>query len=1006
MKICQVKLKNIHSLKGEHTIDFTNGPLGEAGLFVITGPTGAGKSTILDVITLALFNRIPRISSSISKKVIEEEGVVLTKNTDDCYAEVEYLVNENLYRSSWSIKKTRNNTLTERLHILTDVTNNNTIISSSISQVPKENEGIIGLNYEQFVQSMILAQGQFSKLLLAKRDERNQLLEDITGTSIYRTIGRTAFLKFKSAEKAVSDQKIRMETVLLTNEEIEEIQVQISSKTPILNSQQALKGELEEKKNIKQLIQLNLKKQQDLKVDWDLLLIEKDQFNAVLILLEEHTKYVVFKDQLIKIRQLEKEISDASKELVELTEFDQKLQNEQVDFILKTGVFISSVISKDSYFSQIENFRVEVQKLVDLEKEKSQQVSAEKRVFQDKITQLNNNGFSLIENDEFQLQVEQELEQIELQSNKLSINSIENIRLNQDQLLRLKIPATSLIGNRKLFNEQQKSIELLSNKVTQQSDLLKENTIDFVKLSNELTDLEPKLEEAILKLNESNKVKSLEAYRIDLKEDCPCPLCGAIDHPYLKNHQEVLIDVLQSQVDLLKKQFEEKKNEKLKVEVNNQNLTRSIETDSLELTQKTNDFKVVEIQIDQLCQELNWNKQQSLEEWMVLSDSIDEEIKQLSNLERKLACQVTLKELILLKSEIDKLTFELSEIQTKRVEKYSGVDINLDTNKLIEKWNSYQTKITITKESLEKNTNHLEVLKQNQESISEKLLSEIKIQGLNEIEELESKILEEGIANQYRERLKALSEKEVALKTNSELVEKELNEALLKNDESITLDELVIQIQSLSDSVEIIKKEIWELNKQLEIDQENRVKQQANQLILDRLNKDLALWSKMNLLIGDAQGKKFSNFVQDLTLKQLIEFGNKRLIAFSDRYLMEVDGESDALKVIDTYMGSTQRAVTSLSGGETFKLSLALAFGLSDLAAKNINIESLFIDEGFGTLDPESLDQAITILEHMQNTSNKSIGIISHVGELKERIGTKIKLNRTSAGYSSIEIEA
>jgi exonuclease SbcC len=97
--------------------------------------------------------------------------------------------------------------------------------------------------------------------------------------------------------------------------------------------------------------------------------------------------------------------------------------------------------------------------------------------------------------------------------------------------------------------------------------------------------------------------------------------------------------------------------------------------------------------------------------------------------------------------------------------------------------------------------------------------------------------------------------------------------------------------------------------------------------------------------------------------------------------------------------------VSSLSGGETFKLSLALAFGLSDLAAKNVNIESLFIDEGFGTLDPESLDQAITILEEMQHKNNKSIGIISHVGELKDRIGAKIKLVSTGGGYSRIEVE-
>jgi exonuclease SbcC len=161
----------------------------------------------------------------------------------------------------------------------------------------------------------------------------------------------------------------------------------------------------------------------------------------------------------------------------------------------------------------------------------------------------------------------------------------------------------------------------------------------------------------------------------------------------------------------------------------------------------------------------------------------------------------------------------------------------------------------------------------------------------------------------------------------------------------------------------------------------------------------------MNMLIRYAMGKKCSNFVQDLTFRQLLEYGNQHLRGFSDRYLFDVTNDSDGLKVIDTYMGNTKRSVSSLSRGETFKLSPALAFRLPDLAARNVEIELLFKDEGFGSLDPESLDQAISILENMQNESNKSIGIISDVGELKNRIGSKIKLVRTGAGYSTIEIE-
>ena len=194
------------------------------------------------------------------------------------------------------------------------------------------------------------------------------------------------------------------------------------------------------------------------------------------------------------------------------------------------------------------------------------------------------------------------------------------------------------------------------------------------------------------------------------------------------------------------------------------------------------------------------------------------------------------------------------------------------------------------------------------------------------------------------------------------------------------------------------------------IDDEKAKERQKN--ILDKINelkKDLALWKSMNDLIGDATGNKFSNFVQDLTLEQLIGFANKRLLEFSDRYLLDIPTaqeaeKSDTLKIFDKYMGNARRSVKTLSGGETFLVSLAIAFALSDIAARNVKIESLFIDEGFGTLDPETLDQAITILEKMQNEGDKSVGVISHVSALKERITTQIKLEKGSLGYSTLEV--
>ena len=162
----------------------------------------------------------------------------------------------------------------------------------------------------------------------------------------------------------------------------------------------------------------------------------------------------------------------------------------------------------------------------------------------------------------------------------------------------------------------------------------------------------------------------------------------------------------------------------------------------------------------------------------------------------------------------------------------------------------------------------------------------------------------------------------------------------------------------------------------------------------------------LNELIGDSTGKRFNEFAQDLTLSQLIQLANKRLESLSDRYRIDkpMDDEDDSLMAIDDHMGGQRRSVKTLSGGETFILSLSMALALSDLASKNVEINSLFIDEGFGTLDPEMLDQTLDTLEKLQAESSKTIGIISHVDSLKERIGTQIQLTRNGQGYSSLEI--
>ncbi|NET33363.1 MAG: hypothetical protein F6K19_15305, partial [Cyanothece sp. SIO1E1] len=175
---------------------------------------------------------------------------------------------------------------------------------------------------------------------------------------------------------------------------------------------------------------------------------------------------------------------------------------------------------------------------------------------------------------------------------------------------------------------------------------------------------------------------------------------------------------------------------------------------------------------------------------------------------------------------------------------------------------------------------------------------------------------------------------------------------------------------------------------------------------IERQEVELLRWAKLNDLIGQADGKKFRIFAQGLTLNKLVFLANQHLKQLNGRYLIQKSSDQDLeLNIVDTFQADNARSMNTLSGGESFLVSLALALALSDLAGKHAQIQSLFIDEGFGTLDENSLDLAITTLENLQ-ANGKTIGVISHVQALKERISTQIKLVKKGSGFSDLMVTA
>ena len=210
------------------------------------------------------------------------------------------------------------------------------------------------------------------------------------------------------------------------------------------------------------------------------------------------------------------------------------------------------------------------------------------------------------------------------------------------------------------------------------------------------------------------------------------------------------------------------------------------------------------------------------------------------------------------------------------------------------------------------------------------------------------------------------------------------------------------QHHQIQTDIDELSQKIGAIDQKLK-DNDSQKGQQATQMMaIDEQKQKLQVWQQLHTLIGSADGKKYRTFAQGLTFEVMISHANTQLQKMSDRYLLIHDDSSPLeLNVIDNYQGGDIRSTKNLSGGEGFIISLALALGLSQMASHNIRVDSLFLDEGFGTLDEESLDIALDTLTSLQQ-EGKLIGIISHVQALKDRILTQIKVEKISGGFSQI----
>jgi exonuclease SbcC len=1006
MKILKIEFENINSLRGKHQIDFRKEPFKTNALFAITGPTGSGKSTILDVISLALFNQVPRLGR-ITRNEIIATGAILTRNQKEASAAVTYSCKNGSFVSTWSISTNRNENLRDYDMELANV-DTGALFDLKKSDIPAKNEELIGLNYNQFIKSVVLAQGEFAQFLQAKKDERGALLEKITGTGIYRRLGQLAYEKYKHENQEIKEQQvaIAIKTGELLEPEIckkykEELAAHEQSITPLTSDIETLQQKITLKQSIaRQEKEIEIVKENQEKEGQKLLYFDKNQG----ISLKNHEKVEPLAQQITLWDQCHEKQQELLEEEKRNTENTQQLVAHKKTLYATITSFTGQETPVEKIADALQQFAARVDKL---QQERQEKLNAHKALTAQFKSTVRETGFSLgkdIKSDRIELKNRLKQSENGLKTLKVDLNMLD---LSQTD------------GEKKHLREE---IKLL-NSALSLNEKISTATINLGKVSAELDKLHKQLQALPLEieLSKSNKERywqereklqvqqenkrlqaSLEQHRHDLKNGEACPLCGALEHPFATG-LPTSADNLETALQLAEKEYNAWNSKYI------QQLTEMerAQKDKVgqDATRETQEKELQQLQ-DLLKQLLTGRDLSAASSWQNTVENTEHQLETLELYEKKKRYYDALSTGDPLLEKMEEVIASGASLRKAIDMLYTGNDIYGETQELQNKWISLDENL---KNAQQKNQ---ELLGKRSETgrklhnLAENLLPQVNKIGFNTIIEAKSTLLEHSVYTHLRRERENLIREIENLEATVKTLQKQLFQDMEK-DTPLNQQELLQNLEKSRERLNELREKCEGLKRQLHNDAERIVAIADLKTRISQKENEIKRWRLLNELIGDANGKSFNEFAQHLTLTQLLRLANMRLKDLSDRYRLDTpqENEDDSLVAIDEHMGGQRRSVKTLSGGETFILSLSMALALSDLASRNVEINSLFIDEGFGTLDPETLDQTLDTLERLQASSSKTIGIISHVDSLKERIATQIQLKRNGQGYSSLSIK-
>lgn len=979
MRIHHLEMMGFAAFREKQSIDFTQA--NEGGLFLITGATGTGKSTILDAICYALFAKIPRYTGYYhrvrSQYCLTDEETRVT---------LIFSISGEKYRIARWLKKKRNSPHTEAAASLEIYRDSWEVLAAKPKEVGIRIEEILQLNANQFQQVILLAQGEFAEFLKAKTEDRREILSKIFNTAKYARLTEYLFRKYQkySAEITAKHDEILRNAQELTAEVYKFCRVELAVELQEINQgwaneiEKLLQNETAKRKEIAEVAAKNRKA---LAAEYlqqaELSEFQQRYFQALARqeeiienqvvnqeLQEKYQKACKFKEISMILEELERQSAKAENQAVEIAQLQEKLSRYSASFTTD--------------FSETD-LRLELNEL-----EKLQAEVLSNKLQMDKLHQGQNRleiiGKEIAENEDIILKIPQELREIEkTKTEKLAqLAELQTLTKTEAELTERIILAEELA---KLLVE----IDLVKAELNQQELKIKELDLDY--------------QQSLIKYHQGLAAELAQ----ELEIAQPCPVCGSIEHPQLaqpnNNH------ISKDQIEQLLQKLNQNRENLVQLNDNLQMLNEKNRELSVQLGGKTREVLLVE---QETCQ-------QAISQMKVQESDIVELEAKLAELDvQRTACQERNASLALEKEylikEVALLAGKVTETQEKLLELFpnSDGDPNIllaekisELNLILQDFMNWQQNIA-TLETISA------VVKQQRE-VWEKAYREAgftdseaaKNSELGEHEITEIQLRLKQIETDKAEIAKIISDPKVAL-----LTEKEINLEVAQAD----LETAEAAAENLANEAYLAQNELQKTQVKVEKLFRDWDSQEAKLIEITPLGELARAFSGNN-----NSAMNLESFILISYLKEVVRAANQRLkVMTSNRFQLQHTVEKASgkerkaglgLEILDNYTGQT-RSPESLSGGQTFLAALALALGLSDVVSARsggIKLDTLFIDEGFGSLDDQTLDLTLSTLSDLR-ASGRTIGLISHVQKMKEQLPVAIEVLGSASGESKIRL--